>query len=148
MIDFRIKKSVNNEISVEEIDKCIRKLKSGKASGLDNVSNEYIKATCDLLMPFYHKLFNVVFDTGVIPESWLIGSIVPIFKNKGEKDDPKNYRPITILSCVGKLFTAVLNNRLTEYLETYHLLNENQAGFRKNHSTIDHIFVLHTLADL
>lgn len=140
--------NLNTEISVEEIKKCINKLKSGKACGLDNVFNEYIKATSDLLMPFYHKLFNIVFETGLIPESWLIGSIVPIFKNKGDKNDPKNYRPITILSCVGKLFTAVLNNRLTEYLETYQLLNKNQAGFRKKHSTVDHIFVLHTLAEI
>ena len=99
-------------------------------------------------MPLYHSLFNKIFDTGCIPESWLIGSIVPIFKNKGDKNDPQNYRPITLLSCIGKLFTAILNDRLNNYLEDYNLLNENQAGFRKKHSTVDHIFVLHTLAGI
>ena len=72
-------------------------------------------------MPLYKKLFNTVLDTGFIPESWLVGSIVPIFKNKGAKDDPHNYRPITILGCVGKLCTVVLNNRLSEFLETNNL---------------------------
>ena len=62
--------------------------------------------------------------------------------------DPDNYRPITLLSCLCKLFTAVLNNRLNAYLEEYELLNENQAGFRKQYSTTDHIFTLHCIIDL
>ena len=76
------------------------------------------------------------------------GKIRPIYKNKGDKSDPENYRPITILSCLGKLFTAVLNNRLTKFLDTYELLNENQAGFRKSYSTVDHIFALNSLIEL
>ena len=50
-----------------------------------------------------------------MPSSWLIGMIKPIYKNKGDKFDPKNFRPITIVSCLGKLFTAILNERLTEF---------------------------------
>jgi hypothetical protein len=46
-----------------------------------------------------------------LPDIWLIGSIKPIYKNKGNPLDPKNFRPITILSCLGKLFTAILNER-------------------------------------
>jgi hypothetical protein len=52
-----------------------------------------------------------------MPSSWLIGMIKPIYKNKGDKFDPKNYRPITIVSCLGKLFTAILNEKLTEFSE-------------------------------
>lgn len=99
-------------------------------------------------MPVYIKLFNTIFDTGTLPEAWLEGKIRPIYKNKGDKSDPENYRPITILSCLGKLFTAVLNNRLTKFLDTYELLNENQAGFRKSYSTVDHIFALNSLIEL
>jgi hypothetical protein len=50
----------------------------------------------------------------IMPSSWLIGMIKPIYKNKGDKFDPKNYRPITIASCLGKLFTAILNERLKD----------------------------------
>jgi hypothetical protein len=50
-----------------------------------------------------------------MPSSWLIRMIKPFYKNKGDKFDPKNYRPITIVSCLGKLFTAILNERLTEF---------------------------------
>jgi hypothetical protein len=54
----------------------------------------------------------------LMPSSWLIGMIKPIYKNKGDKFNPNNYRPITIVSCLGKLFTAILNERLTEFSES------------------------------
>ena len=74
--------------------------------------------------------------------------ISPIYKNKGDKASPDNYRAITILSCFGKLFTATLNNRLNNYLESMNLLCEEQAGFRKKYGTTDHIFNLKCIIDL
>ena len=132
---------LNNPISESEIYKAITDLKNGKASGDDNVINEYIKTTAELFMPIYVKLFNIVFESGIVPELWLVGNILPFYKNKGDKLDPQNYRPITILSCMGKLFTSILNVRLNDFLEEFLLLNENQFGFRKGYSTIDNIFV-------
>ena len=99
-------------------------------------------------MPVYETLFNKIFDSGILPTAWLEGSITPIYKNKGNSSDPANYRPITILSCLGKVFTAVLNTRLTKFIDDSNLLNENQAGFRKEYSTSDHIFVLSSLIDI
>jgi hypothetical protein len=90
-------------------------------------------------------LFNLIFDKGLIPEQWLYGDIIPIFKNKGDKSDPKNYRPITIVSCFGKLFTSVLNNRLNKFSDQYHVILENQGGFRKGYSTNDNLFIFHIL---
>jgi hypothetical protein len=81
----------------------------------------------------------------LIPEQWLYGDIIPIFKNKGDKSDPKNYRPITIVSCFGKLFTSVLNNRLNKFSNQHHFILENQGGFRKGYSTNDNLFILHIL---
>ena len=80
------------------------------------------------------KLFNKVLDTGEIPDDWLTGMIIPIYKNKGSKEDANNYRGITLLSCVGKLFTAILNQRLTEFCDNNLILKEIQAGFRKGYS--------------
>jgi hypothetical protein len=48
----------------------------------------------------YEQLFNIIFETGIVPDNWLIGNIKPIYKNKGDQMDPKNYKPITILSCI------------------------------------------------
>ena len=96
----------------------------------------------------YASLFNLILKTGNVPEEWTIGKIKPIYKNKGDALDSSNYRSIIILSCLGKLFTAVLNDRLCSFLEDNNLLNENQAGFRKHHSTTDHIFTLYSLIEL
>ena len=51
------------------------------------------------------NIFNLIFDTIILPDAWLIGNVIPIFKDKGSKLDPKNYRPITFLSCIGKIVT-------------------------------------------
>ena len=100
---------LNGEFTNEEILKCIRNLKNGKASGYDKILNEYIKSSCDILMPVYVKLFNRVLNDGQLPQDWLIGMILPIYKNKGSPEDCDNYRGITLLSCLGKLFTCLLN---------------------------------------
>ena len=138
---------LNSEITVDEIAQAIRNVKNNKATGLDKIANEYIKSTSNLFLPVYHRLFNTVLDTAILPDAWLVGVIKPIFKNKGNIEDPNNYRPITILSCMGKVFTAVLNNRLQRFLETNNLLNENQCGFRKGYSTCDNIFVMYALIE-
>jgi hypothetical protein len=81
------------------------KSNNGKAvSHFDFISYEY--STRTLMVPIYCSLFNVILDTGILPDTWLIGCIKQIFKNKGSPVYPGNYRPITILSCLGKIFTA------------------------------------------
>ena len=84
-------------------------LKNKNACSNDGIINEYIKATAHEMMPLYVAFFNLIFDTGVLPDSWLEGVMRPIYKNKGDSNNPENYRPITILSCFGKLFTSILN---------------------------------------
>ena len=106
---------LNTIITQQEINKCITNLKNGKAAGDDKILNEYIKSNKDIFLPVYEKLFNIVFDSGILPDAWLEGTIRPIYKNKGDSALAQNYRPITILSSVDKLLTAVLNNRMTEF---------------------------------
>ena len=74
--------------------------------------------------------------------------IKPIYKQKGSCDDPNNYRDITVLSCFGKLFTSVINNRLLEYFDENSTTGPEQAGFRSGHSTVDHVFTLHCIIDV
>ena len=139
---------LNTPITAAEILKCIQTLKNSKAPGSNEVLNEYIKYTKLQLLPIYVRLFNLVLNTGIIPEKWVEGMIMPIYKNKGDPMNPENYRPITLLSCLGKLFTAVLNERLNKFLNYNSILLQNQAGFRKHYSTCDLIFVLHSIFEL
>ena len=94
------------------------------------------------------KYFNLILDSGIIPYDWTVAMIQPIFKNKGSRSDPNNYRGISLLSCVGKLFTSCLNTRLSNYLDHAGSLKESQVGFRNGYSTLDHIFVLNSIVDL
>ena len=66
-----------------------------------------------------------------------------LYIKKEDINQVDNYRGITLLCTLGKLFSRILNNRLTKWAEEYHIYVEAQAGFRKNIGTIDNIFVLH-----
>ena len=90
-----LNEEINFSITQEEILRCIKKLKNNKACGEDYVVNEYIKSTSDLFLPTYEKIFNAIFNSGVMPDIWLIGNIKPIYKNKGNPLDSKIFRPIT-----------------------------------------------------
>ena len=142
----------NNDINVpfteKEIITAVKNLKNIKSEGLNNILNEQLKSTIQVMSPIYVKLFNIIFDTGLVPESWAIGNILPIFKNKGNPNLPENYRPITLLSCFGKLFTSILNTRITQFLEDNGILNSCQAGFRKGFSTSDNLFIIQSLIEI
>ena len=138
---------LNELITESEVHESIKTLKLNKSSGIDDIVNEYIISTKHIMVPIYVKLFNAILETGNIPSDWLTGIIIPIYKNKGSKLDPGNYRPITLLSCLGKLFTSILNNRLNKFIDENNALLENQSGFRKEYSTIDNIFSLFSLLE-
>ena len=121
----------------------LKKLKNSKLPGHDNILKEFIKITKAEMVPVYVSLFNIILKTGLIPDK-----IRPIYKNKGPMSDPNNYRLITTLSCLNKLFTTVLNERVTDFLEENAMLNENQASFRKSYSTTDHVFSLYAFIEI
>ena len=84
--------------------------------------NEHIKHIQQQMLPKYMwitpltKLFNIILQSGLIPEQWVQSMIKPIYKNKGDPLNPENYRPMTLLSCLGKLFTSIINERLNLFL--------------------------------
>ena len=143
-----INEQINEPITESEVSTAIKNLHNNKSPGHDNIKNEHIKSTSNIMLPIYCKLFNIIFDTGIIPDTWSVGTIKPIYKNKGDPKMPENYRPITILSCLGKLFTSIINNRLKKYADEKYLIDSCQAGFRKNHSTTDNIFIINSLIDI
>ena len=98
-----------------------------------------LKEGQSVISPFLVTLYNKNLETQYYLEEWSIGIITPLHKT-GELDNPDNYKGITLNSCIGKLFTKLLNNRLTEVIENTNLLKHNQIGFRKGFCTADHIF--------
>ena len=130
----------------KEVFAASKKLKNNKASAYDLLKNEMIKSALPFLSKPITKAFNMILNTGKFPKSWKSGIIIPVHKN-GSQFDPNNYRGITLSSCLGKLFCHIINNRICSDLENRAFLKQEQAGFRKNHRTSDHIFVLRTIID-
>ena len=106
---------LDSHISFQEVEMCIKQLKPRKAPGSDKIRNEMLKTCMYVLKKALLKLFALILKSGFFPSSWCEGTITPIYKT-GPKDDPSNYRGICINSCLGKLFTSILNNRLKNIL--------------------------------
>ena len=135
---------LNVPISYLEVLNSIKQLRNNSSPGPDNILNELLKNSSETVSRYLLKLFNVCLERGFFPDSWSVGHIIPLFKS-GDKAEPSNYRGITLLSSLGKLFSRTLNNRLVKWAEKYNVYIEAQAGFRKGMSTIDNIFILNGL---
>ena len=132
---------MNSELSYDEVSEAIDKSKF-KKSYLE-IPNEALKnINAKLLL---HKFFNLCFLSGLNPSDWDFSDIVPIPKNDKDARDPLQNRCITIVCCVAKIYSSILNKRLQKYLETNKILAEEQNGFRVGRSCIDHIFVMCTV---
>ena len=136
--------SLNSDISPQEVTESIDHLKANKAAGLDGIIPEVFKHSGDKIVPFLVHLFNKVFASGEYPEAWTEAVIYPLHK-KGSTQEPDNYRGISLLNVRSKLYSYIINKRLSTWVEDNDVLGEIQAGFRKDHSTIDHIFTLFSM---
>jgi hypothetical protein len=131
-------------LHVKEIKGGITRLKAGKTGGPDLILNEFIKEGSNTLVLTLTKLFNKILNSGKFPKIWNFSLLTSIYKS-GDHADCGNYRGISITSFLGKLFTSLLQKRISEFLETNGLFSANQGGFRKNYRTVDHIFILKTI---
>ena len=133
--------TLNSDISLEEVSNAIDKAKLRKAY-LD-IPNEAMKnPQANILL---HKFFSICFLMGICPTEWYNSHIKPIPKKDKDPQDPLNNRCITIMCCVAKIYSTILNTRLQTFLETNNILADEQNGFRASRSCIDHIFSLCTI---
>lgn len=137
---------LNCGITVEEVKTAIFNAKQGKASGFDNIPIDIFRNNCSI--SFLHILFSVCFTTGFIPSDWGKIVITPIPKS-GSTDprDPLSYRGIALSCSMFKIYCSILNKRLSTWAENNTVLAEEQNGFRKHRSTIDHVTTLSNVID-
>ena len=137
---------LNKSILLSEVQKAISSCKLNKSPGVDCIPNEVIKHpnVVNLLV----KVYQYCFENGIVPKMWLRSLIKPIPKSS-EKNPylPLNYRGISLISCIGKVYSSILNSRLTLHLEENNVLVDEQNGFRKSRSCEDHTFVLSSIID-
>ena len=134
------------KITPDELHAATTSLKNNKAVGFDAISNEMLKTGYGALQRSILKLFNCILCHGEYPTEWKNAYITPVHKGCSP-DDPNNYRGISILSCIAKLFNTLLTKRLDNFLEQRKIISPLQIGFTKKARTSDHMFVLRTLIE-
>jgi hypothetical protein len=132
---------MDSHISYKEVKEALNRAKLNKACGIDHVSNEVLKN--NVTVPLLQKFFNACFLGGIIPDCWYRTMIRPIPKcSTKDPRIPTNYRGISLLSNIYKLYASILNKRLSTYIESNQKIVEEQNGFRKLRSCVDHIYTL------
>jgi len=121
-------------ISENEVEDVILTLNLNKASGPDLVSHKMLKGVAKSISKPLAVIFNRSITESLFPDCWKIANVVPIFK-KGEKTSVTNYRPVSLLSCCGKLFERVVFKHMYNFFLENNLLYKYQSGFLPNHST-------------
>lgn len=131
-----------NPVTDNDLITAIASLKNSSSPGPDNISVTLIKQLhLVLIIPLKH-IINKVFETGVVPASWKLSYVVPVYKNSGSAQSVNNYRPISIINNFAKIFEKILKLRLVNYLNKHHILSDKQFGFKEGISTEHAIFEL------
>ena len=122
-------------ITVPQIEKVLGKFDTSKGSGPDGLANFFIKIGLPVIAESLCDIFNLSLGTGVFPDSWKIARVAPVFKS-GEQDDSSNYRPISVLPFLARLFEKMVYNQIYDFLIKNDLLFSNQSAFRLLHSVV------------
>ena len=141
-----LKKTVSQTIVLDplqpiEIFNVISSLNPHKATGYDNISSYFLRIGNKILAPVLSLLFECVFELGVFPQIFKTAKVIPIHKS-GSKKLVSNYRLISLLPSLSKVFEKLIKHRLVNFFNKHNVLYDYQYGFRKKHS------VIHALLDV
>lgn len=117
-----------------EVYKIILSLNNTKSVGLDGISTHVLKYCANVLSPILKHLINLSFTEGTFPEPLKISTVRPLYK-KNSKEDINNYRPITLIPILSKIFEKAMYHRLSGFFEKYNIIKNEQNGFQKKKST-------------
>ena len=122
-------------INTLQLEKNFSKSKTSKGCGTDGIASCFLKIALPVISESLCDIFNLSLATGCFPDSWKIARVAPIFKN-GQPDDRSNYRPISVLPVLARVFEKIIHNQLYHYLDKNNHLFSNQSGFRALHSVV------------
>ena len=121
-------------ITEEKVKRVIEQLREESAMGPDEIPALVIKGLVNELTEPLTCLFQKSLSHGIIPDEWRTATVTPIYKMKGRKADPGNYRPVSLTCIIGKLMERIVKEQLMSYLEKNSLIAKTQHGFRSGHS--------------
>jgi hypothetical protein len=118
-----------------EVSKLYSSISDKKATGLDQIPCKLLKLSAPIVSKSLCDIFNLSIQTAVFPDDWKLAKISPIYKGDA-KDNVGNYKPISVLSVISKVFERIVFDQLYSYFTENDRLHKNQSGFRKCHSTM------------
>ena len=131
------------EITVHDVFVGLSHLSSKKSVGIDGISSVVWKSCATALCEPVHHLFTLCFSQSYIPPEWKIHCVTPIFKS-GDKVSVKNYRPISLLCIISKVFERIVFDKIYDHIASFIICSE-QYGFLRKRSTIQQLLVISTL---
>ena len=134
---FPSRTNLNISVTTKMVKKVIINLDLLKPSGPDCIPVLVLKNCEPELSYILAELFNKFLKEPCFPDCWKVSSVVPVFKNVGERSTAKNYRPFSLLSVVSKVLEKLVNNRIVDHLEKCGLFSDFQSDFRSSRSTAD-----------
>jgi hypothetical protein len=123
----------------DEVIKLISSISDKKATGLDQIPCKLLKLSAPIVSKSLCDILNLSIKTAIFPDDWKLAKVSPIYKGDA-KDNVGNYRPISVLSAISKVFERIVFDQLYTYFNENNLLHKNQSGFRKCHSTMTALY--------
>ena len=123
------------EINPQDVSKAISEFKSSMSFGVDMISIYFLKITLPYIYLPLAFIFNASIRACKFPDAWKFARVTPIYKD-GEKNQRSNYRTISVLPVVSRLFEKIVFQQFYDYLNSNKLLSSDQSGFRALHSTV------------
>ena len=132
----------NISVTSKMVRKVVMNLDLSKASGPDCILVVVLKNCEPELSYILAELFKKCLKEFCFPDFWKVSSVIPVLKNVGERSTAENYRPVSLLSVVSKVFEKLVNNRIVDHLEKCGFFSDCQYGFRSSRSTADLLTVV------
>ena len=126
------------------LNQIIKDIDINKSSSIPFLSSFILKVAFLTVPSWLLHIFNLSIATNTFPHSWKRATVVPLPKG-GARNDVNNLRPVSLLPLPGKLLEKCIHSQTISYLDNYHILTENQGGFRPNKSTISTVFELNNI---
>ena len=137
--------ALNGVLTLAEVRAALAAAHAGRAAGPDGFTVDMMQRGGPRMLHALHLLLSVMWSAERVPDAWLLAYLVPVYKGSGTRADPDSYRPIALMAAVAKLYEAVLNERMTAHVESTQAIGDEQAGFSRGRSCLDHVYILSEL---
>ena len=121
------------EVTISDVFKKLQEVNVAKATGHDNIPNKILKIAAPVIS--LADLSSLSITTNTFPDDWKVAKVFPLFKS-GERNDPNNFRPISVLPTIARVFERLVYEQMYAYFTENNLIQPRQSGFRSLHSTV------------